>query len=58
MSVPYADLVAGIAAVKTMLDLIQRGMNGSITEEEYRERMAVHEDAIKQIDDRWEKRNP
>lgn len=57
-AVSIADLLAGIQAARTMLDLVQRGAEGSISAEEYKARMAGHEKAINDVDDMWNARHP
>jgi hypothetical protein len=56
--VSIVDLLAGIQAVRAILDLVQRGADGSISEEEYKERMAGHEKAIQATEDSWKARHP
>lgn len=58
MSVSIVDLLAGIQAARTILDLVQRGAEGTISEEEYKERMAAHEQAIQTTEDSWKARHP
>lgn len=58
MSVSIVDLLAGIQAARTILDLVQRGAEGTISEEEYKERMAGHEQAIQTTEDQWKARHP
>lgn len=58
MSIPVADLLAGIQAARTILDLVQQGVEGSISEQEYKEKMEAHAQGIQAVEDMWKKRHP